>query len=107
MRRGQLQSPQRRLARAFVQAIDATRIPRNVLARRAGWPVGCELSSIITRPGPISATPLIVQRLRLLANLVGFLPEAIFEVEGDAIPVVGLRERESTDEFDSLPGAQR
>jgi hypothetical protein len=100
-------SPQRRVARAFIDAIDACRTPRYILARQAGWPIDSQLSWVLTRPGAISATPLLVQRLRLLASLVGFSPEAIFEVDGDAIPVVGLRERESTDEFDGLPGAQR
>jgi hypothetical protein len=76
-RLGRTPSPKLSINPAFIDAVSASPLPRYVLARQAGFPVGRELSTAFTA-GSVAATPLTVARLRLLAVIVRFDPEAIF-----------------------------
>jgi hypothetical protein len=47
-------------------------MPQYLLARRAGWPIGHEVSGLFNNADAVAATPLVVKRLSKLAVLVGF-----------------------------------
>jgi hypothetical protein len=69
--------PRRQLNPALVTAVQKSPFPSWDLAKRAGFPLPCNLSQLIYSVY-VTASPRTVNRIKLLASLVGFPPDDVF-----------------------------
>lgn len=80
---GSPRHPRKRLAKALLAEVYASKTHRYVLGERAGWTQGRTLSYLTAPDAVIVATPLTTARLQMLALILGY-SGPLFEEDGEA-----------------------
>lgn len=70
-------APRRRLNPRLLRRVSSSNINKNVIARAAGWPFYVQFYAAL-RSERVAATPLTVERLMRVADLVGFERDEVF-----------------------------